>query len=179
MNTPDWRRWDDCGVVRRFCAEAFPGSAGSAACSGEIVYNGAVSPSRTGLMSITGVPSIASILNLDELTSLYAKDLGAVKTYRIGPVGGTGREYSRESSLSARVHFERGTPIHAAMSAPKCSVRPESHRALQPTPDRFPAWLLVPPPRVASEHRIAQLRGNVHSRLERSHRLVKPFLYRI
>ena len=49
-------------------------------------------------------------LNSDELTSLYAKDLGAVKTYRIGPVGGTSREYSRESSLSARVHFERGTP---------------------------------------------------------------------
>ena len=49
-------------------------------------------------------------LNLDELTFLYAKDLGTVKTYRIGPVGGAGREYSRESSLSARVHFERGTP---------------------------------------------------------------------
>jgi hypothetical protein len=45
----------------RFHAEAFPGSAGWAARSGEIVYNGAVSPSRTGLMSITGVPSIASI----------------------------------------------------------------------------------------------------------------------
>ena len=62
-------------------------------------------------MSITGVPSIASIfLHLDEPASIYAKDLGAVKTYRIGPVGGTGREYSREPSIAARIHFERGTP---------------------------------------------------------------------
>jgi hypothetical protein len=33
-----------------------------------------------------------------------------VKTYRIGPVGGAGREYSREPSLSARIHHQRRTP---------------------------------------------------------------------
>ena len=49
-------------------------------------------------------------LHLDEPASVYAKDLGAVKTYRIGPVGGTGREYSRKASLSARIHFQRRTP---------------------------------------------------------------------
>src|SRR5215470_13853849 len=66
--------------------------------------------------------------------------------------------------------------IHAAMSTPKYSVRPESHRALLPTPDKFPAWLWARLPRVASERLNAELTGNVRGRLERSHSLLKPFL---
>jgi len=41
-------------------------------------------------------------LHLDEPTSVYAKDPRAVKTYRIGPVGGTSREYYGKPGLPAR-----------------------------------------------------------------------------
>jgi hypothetical protein len=99
---------------------------------GRNVYNGAAR--RQGLADInhTGVPSIDSIPSTRmKLTSLHAKDLAAVKTYRIGAVARTDRD-TPVSRTSPSEYTLSNAAIHAGISAFKSSVGPEFHRALQP-----------------------------------------------